>query len=218
MKTTKTAGTSVEIALSKFCGPDDVITPLSRNDGKMRTRLGYPGPQNHYLPISSYGVKDFVNWLIKRDKKHFFNHISAKEVKAYIGDRVWRSYYKFCIERNPWDRCISLYFFRNRSEPRPLISKYIRSKAPLVLKKRGYDIYTINGTVAVDKVCRYENLTMELDEVRKHVGIPEKLQLPRAKSQFRKDKRSYQEILGRADKARIAELFHDEINLFGYQW
>ena len=36
IKTNKTAGTSIEIALSKFCGGDDVITPISRDDEAMR--------------------------------------------------------------------------------------------------------------------------------------------------------------------------------------
>ena len=32
LKTRKTAGTSVEIALSKVCGPDDIITEISPED------------------------------------------------------------------------------------------------------------------------------------------------------------------------------------------
>ena len=218
LKTNKTAGTSIEIALSKFCGPDDIVTPISSEDEEMRRKLGYPGPQNYFLPISSYNVYDVARWLIKRKKKHFYNHITAKEVKAYIGDQVWNSYYKFCIERNPWDRCISLYYWSNKSEPRPTISEFISSNTPLTLKKKGYELYTIDGRLAVDKICKFENLSQELEEVRKQVGIPEKLELPRAKSKFRKDKRNYRDILGEADKAKIADLFHDEISLFGYKW
>ena len=99
-----------------------------------------------------------------------------------------------------------------------MISKFISSKIPLLLRKRGYKLYTIDGKVAVDKICRFENLSKELEEVRKQVGIPEKLELPRAKSRYRKDKRHYRDILGEADRARIADLFHDEISLFGYEW
>jgi hypothetical protein len=156
--------------------------------------------------------------LFKRESKQFYNHIPATEVKALVDDEVWNSYYKFCIERNPWDRCISLYYWRYKSEPRPPISEFIESDIPQLLKKKGYEVYTIDGGLAVDKICRFENLSEELEEVRKKVGIPEKLELPRAKSKFRKDKRDYREIFGEADKARIADLFHDEINLFGYEF
>ena len=139
-------------------------------------------------------------------------------MKARVREHVWNSYYKFCIERNPWDRCISLYYWCNQSDPRPTISEFISSNAPLRLKKRGYELYTIDGRLAVDKVCRFENLSEELEEVRKQVGIPEKLDLPRAKSKYRKDKRNYRDILEEADKAIIADLFHHEISLFGYEW
>ena len=39
LKTRKTAGTSVEIALSKVCGPDDIITEISPED--QAAWLGY---------------------------------------------------------------------------------------------------------------------------------------------------------------------------------
>ena len=68
LKTNKTAGTSIEIALSKFCGPSDIITPISPEDEEMRRKLGYLGSQNYVLPISSYSVYDVYKWLIKQKK------------------------------------------------------------------------------------------------------------------------------------------------------
>jgi hypothetical protein len=44
------------------------------------------------------------------------------------------------------------------------------------------------------------------------------LELPSAKSGFRKDKGSYRGILGKEEKARIAKLFRDEIDLLGYEF
>jgi hypothetical protein len=218
LKTKKTAGTSIEIALSKYCGADDIITPISPEDEKKRCDLGYLRPQNYLSPIWDYGVQDMIKALIKGNKKkRFHNHISAKKVKARIGEQVWDSYYKFCFERNPWDRIISLYYFNYRSEPRPTISEFVGSTIPLSLKRGGFEIYTIDGQIAVDKICRFENLSEELEVIRKQLGIPEKLDLPRAKSTFRKDKRSYRDILGEAEKEKIEELFRDEINLFGYK-
>jgi hypothetical protein len=218
LKTNKTAGTSVEIALSKFCGPEDIITPISPEDEDMRRSLGYRGPQNCEMPIQKYSLYGAVKRLIGRNKMQFYNHITAKEVKAFIGDQVWHDYYKFCIERNPWDRVISLYYHKYKAEPRPTISEFVSSTDPLILRERGYKLYTINGHVAVDKICKFENLSEELEEVRAQLGISEELDLPRAKSKYRKDKRNYQDILGDSDKAKILELFHDEINLCGYNF
>jgi hypothetical protein len=36
LRTKKTAGTSIELALSDLCGPDDIITPLTGEDEARR--------------------------------------------------------------------------------------------------------------------------------------------------------------------------------------
>lgn len=219
IKTNKTAGTSIEIALSKFCGPDDIITPLPTADEKIRSALGYPGPQNYIPYIWNCPLWDHIRWLRKIKRKRRFNeHMAAWDVKAHIKEELWSNYYKFCFERNPWDRVISQYYWKYPSQPRPEVSKFIYSELTLQLKKRGYGLYAVDGKIVVDKVCKFENISAELEEFRKHVGIPEKLVLPRAKSSTRQDKRSYRDILNESDKTKISELFQDEINLFGYKF
>jgi hypothetical protein len=219
LKTTKTAGTSIEIALSKFGGPEDVITPITPEDEKIRKELGYLGPMNYLAPLRGYGIKDLALFLLKRRRKRwFYNHITAKEVRARIGQPVWDGYFKFCVERNPWDRVVSLYYWQNRMEPRQPFSAFVQSDAPLSLKQKGFDLYTIDGRVAVDKICKYENLSEELESIRTRVGIPEKLDLPHAKARFRKEKESYRDIYGEMEKEKIAELFSAEIKLFGYEF
>ena len=219
LKTNKTAGTSIEIALSKFCGPDDIITPISQEDEKTRENLGCRGPQNYLAPIWNYTAKDVARLLRRGIRKpKFYHHISAQVVKELMGEQVWNRYYKFCFERNPWDRLLSLYHWRCRTGQRPSITEFIQSDVPLVLKRKGFELYTINGEVVVDKVCRYEAIAEELEAVRVKLGIPDKLDLPQAKSRFRKDKRSYRELLDQNQQAKIAELFSEEIRLLGYEF
>ena len=176
IKTSKTAGTSIEIALSKFCGAEDIITPITSTDERIRSRLGYRGPQN-YLPLNSdVGSGEAVKAPGSRRKKcRFINHSRAKKIRKCMGEGVWNSYYKFCFERNPWDRFISLYYWRCRSQPPPTISAFLDSDIPLNLKKKGIELYTIDGEIAVDRVCLYENLTEELETIRRTIL----LQFPR---------------------------------------
>lgn len=219
LKTNKTAGTSIEIALSKFCGPEDIIAPVSPEDEILRRKLGYPGPQNYLAPIWSYSFRELFRLLTRGEKKRrFFNHITAGEVKNLIGKPKWDSYFKFCFERNPWDRIISQYYWKHQSEPRPPISDFISSMYIRSLKKKGYMIYTIDGRIAVDRVCKFEKIHEELEAVRKQVGIADQIKLPHTKSHHRKDKRSYRDIFGEEDKAKIADLFRYEIDSFGYKW
>jgi len=72
IKTNKTAGTSIEIALSKYCGSNDIITPISDEDEEIRRQLGYRGPQNYLYPIHDYGVRDYIRVMRKGKKRKFF--------------------------------------------------------------------------------------------------------------------------------------------------
>ena len=206
LKTNKTAGTSTEIALSKFCGPDDVITPISPEDELLRGKLGFSAPQNYACQRAG------------SEEVTFYNHMPAAEIRAAIDPAIWHGYFKFCVERNPWDRMVSLYYWRCRSEPRPSIQEFLDSDVPADLKRRGSEIYTIDGKVVVDHIVRYENLDAELEDIRLRLGIPERLVLPRAKSRFREGGRDYREILGHAERDAIAAMFSEEITRFGYSF
>ena len=53
IKTRKTAGTSIEIALSAHCGPDDIMSPISKEDekasGKKKGTRNTPGSTKIFL-------------------------------------------------------------------------------------------------------------------------------------------------------------------------
>jgi hypothetical protein len=121
LKTKKTAGTSIELALSELCGPQDIITPLTKIDEALRE--GKRGAQNW----RRHGWWGSPRPLWKRrflkftaEDYGFYNHMPAVEAKALINDdKVWRSYFKFAFDRNPWDRQVSFYHHRYRREAEP---------------------------------------------------------------------------------------------------
>lgn len=194
----------MEIALSKYCGPDDVITPLTGADEAVREALGYRGPQNIYLPGAG--------------ERCFYNHIPARVIRSWVGPEVWNSYYKFCFERNPWDRVISLYYWRCNREPRPGLTRFLLTDTPSVLKKKGYEVYIIDGRIAVDRVYLYEELEQSLETIARQLGLQGSLSLPRTKDAYRKDARHYREILSESEATYIGRMFADEIRLFGYSY
>ncbi|MEL6553962.1 MAG: sulfotransferase family 2 domain-containing protein [Cyanobacteria bacterium J06621_11] len=216
IKTEKTAGTSVEIALSKFCGDDDIITPLVPKDEKIRREISGRSAQNYLVPKDKYTPRKWAKLLLKGKPSEFYNHITAREVKQFVSQDVWDSYFKFCFERNPWDKVISWYYWRYKSEPRPSITAFIRSGE--AKKVSGYPLYTINGQVVADKIGLFENLTEELASISTQLQLPTKIELPQTKSGFRKDRRHYSDILTEIEKAAIATLFQREIQLLGYTY
>src|SRR5262245_17789398 len=118
LKTRKMAGTSVELALRQLCGPDDIIAAIGDAKERRQQVLHYQGrpPQNWRV----HGWWQSPRPLFKRywfrfspGDYGFYNHIPAKQARTLLNDdKVWRSYFKFAFERNPWDRhkCPSIIF------------------------------------------------------------------------------------------------------------
>jgi hypothetical protein len=82
IKTRKTAGSSIEAALSQLLGPDDTATGSER-DGT---------PRQTYEP----GMTGHMPW-------HRVSKIAGKE--------NFRRYKKFCVERNCYDKAVSAWLY-----------------------------------------------------------------------------------------------------------
>jgi hypothetical protein len=223
LKTAKTAGTSIEIALSRYCGPADVITEISTEDEALRAELGFRGAQNFHYPLTHYRAEDW--WRLARGRRRLLQqHERADRVRGFTGDDVFRDYSTLAFERNPWDRVISWYYwlrFRragSHKDPGPSLVDFLDSPLLPELKRKGWGIYTIDGEVAVDRVARYEDLEAELERFGETVGLPGPLAVPRTKDSQRSDRRHYREVLRDEDAEKIAKLFADEIALFGYEY
>lgn len=218
VKTHKTAGTSIEIALSQFCGNEDVITPISSQDEEIRSQLGYHGPRNYFLPADGKAKDASTSLPSANGTWRFFNHISARRIRERVGLEVWNSYFKFCFVRNPWDQVISQYHYLYPSDPRPSLSDCIMSPNSRVLQS-DLGIYTADKQLLVDYVGRYESLEEDLGYVEAVLKLPARLTpLPRAKTDYRKDRRHYREVLQPAQRERIEEFFKAEIRMFDYKW
>ncbi len=213
IKTQKTAGTSIEIALSKLCGPDDIITRISSVDEKLRRSLGYPGAQNCYKSWPEFNRTDWYRQLVKfRRPKKYYNHMPASLVREYIGEKVWNSYYKFCFERNPWDKAISFYYWQNKSEPRPRFEDFLNPSLS------EYSLYSINNELAVDRVYRFEEMDTAMQDLAERLHLPEVPQLPVTKKGTNKHKSGYQEFYSEDARQKVASIFAKEIALLDYHF
>lgn len=201
MKTRKTAGTSVEIALSRVCGPDDVITPVTDEDEELRRAAGGRGPQ-HFEDPPHLG-------------RRAFNHMPVSMVRKMLGRKRFESYLSFAVERNPWDAVVSLYHWRYRDEPAGDFAAFVASSAVAEFATKNQRIYRLQGRVAVDRVLRYEDLASELGSVWTSLGLPGSPDLPHAKGGLR-PRASYREYYDDATRERVAELFAAPIQDLGY--
>ena len=207
LKTRKTASTSMEIALRGFCGPRCVITRFSPADEVANHGLGHRGPQND-------------SWIDSNGKPtRLMNHCQAMRARTVVGESVWKNYFKFTIERCPYEKAISEYYFATRkSGAKITLSDFLESSQTATLSN--WDIYTIDEKIAVDFVGRYENLDDELQQIANLAGLKRPLVLPvyRAKGAFRLDPRGHREVMSFRDREIIEKICAKEIEAFDFRW
>ncbi|WKU42627.1 hypothetical protein Q3V23_00245 [Streptomyces sp. VNUA116] len=214
IRTRKTAGTSVEIALSRHAGEDDVITSLSLRDEALRAREGGRPPQNHLRSGLTPGDTPVPPGA--GDGVRFYNHMLAVQVRAELGAQTWEQYLTVCLERSPYEKVISLYFHRHRTEPRTPLDAFISSGE--FRDALNWPLYTdAGGRILVDVIIRHEQLQAGLDDVCRRLALPP-LNLPRAKAHFRPPGTTYRDILTPRARRAVEEAYAAEFEHHGYTW
>jgi len=239
LKTRKTASGSMEVALGKVCGPEDWLCPTG--DGK---DMGL-GEQNNKKKITQLNGRDLGNFCasifknIKKGKPEFnqswqkmfriikSSHYNAENLRIVCGSEIWNSYYKFCFERNPFDRLVSFYHWRTKKfENPPSFKEFALSivqgsrKEQARLKASNFSnrpFYEINGEIVVDRVCRFENLQDEIADFFSMKGIKWDGNLLHTKGGFR-PKRNYREYYDAELKKKCEKAFKFEMERFGYEF
>jgi hypothetical protein len=141
----------------------------------------------------------------------------AREVKQRVPVDVWNSYFKFCVERNPWDKVLSHYHMHAHRAGSLSLDQYFETgkfpvNFPRYTDRTGRDII-------VDRILRYEHLNTELAEVFSQLNIPFDGSLGvRAKSEYRTERKPYQLVFNDAQRRIVEQVFAREIELHGYRF
>jgi Sulfotransferase family len=215
IKSLKTAGTSIEAALSNSCSGSDVVTPLGDYE---------------------FNRDETGAWVHKSmNEGSYLQHDNALTVRGSLPPQIWSSYFKFSITRNPWDRALSYFFWDKRKDSSlaPPKRLYHTLGVPYddftPVKNRFTDFikggtlenndafYVIDDRLCVDFVIRYEHLDGDCREVCSRTGI-EPFQIPRLKTGIRKNKRHYTEYFDDETRDIVAELHRNDIRLFNYRF
>ena len=215
IKSAKTAGTSLEAALSHYCSGSDVVTPL----GDFSINRDEKGQWVH----KAMNAGDFQQ------------HDWGVTVRDRVGPEIWNGYFKFSIARNPWDRVVSLFTWKARNNPelQPKPHFYNRLGVPFdefretrklfadFVKtgswKTNDRFYIIDDELCVDFIIRYERLTDDTLEVCHKIGVPP-VELPRLKSGMRPGHHHYSEYYDDETKAIVGERHEHDLRLFGYHF
>lgn len=222
IKTTKTAGTSVELFLRQFCGPDDIVTTLRPDEEREAMALGLPGPHNvGSRPLAPWEVRRAdlrraVGWRRWPDRRRFYGHQPARLVRDALGAATWRDYRTFTVVRDPWEVAVSRFFWKSR--PSKPTRRHVSLDDAVEMAGRNWGIYSIDDAVGVDIVLRHERLDEDLTNLCAALGLEPSLPLPQAKSGHRPPGTAPDAVLSTAQARRVAELARREIEVFGFEW
>lgn len=223
IKTFKTASSTLEACLSRFCGKDDVVTSLGTEEDGIRRQMYGVKPQNYFrtVPLSKYHKDDWAKLIFKRcrlTESIFTRHMPAWQIKAKLGEDIWNEYFKFCFVRNPWDRALSNYYFCKGNGSVSNLDEYFKGNYGI---NNNYHMYTINDELAVDFLGRYETLNEDFDVVCKKLNIPFDGQLLNLKGNYKSPdvrKKHYSEVWTPEQSQIIAHKCSKEIALLGYDF
>lgn len=156
-------------------------------------------------------------------------HKTALEKMQQLGSRAWEKKYKFTIVRNPWDKVVSHYLYRVKTNQTALgvssidFKEWVRltyheqdpeyMDIPLMFKPQMDWITDEKGKVLVDFIGKFEHLEKDFNSVCGHLGINAKL--PHLKKTTRERYNTYYD-----DRTIeiVANWFERDIDYFGYEF
>ena len=99
VKTHKTAGSSLEVALARECAAQDIVSHMEDNIAS--------GLPRNYGPTSAlgpwYNRSRLLRKLVHRHSPllgaYYYEHMPAWRIRELVGEEVWGSYFTFCFDR-----------------------------------------------------------------------------------------------------------------------
>lgn len=162
---------------------------------------------------------------VRNAQKHAFGKAF---VPHHLSKGQWDEYYKFAVVRNPWDRLISEFHWRQtRPAHRPStnLDEFITYCEKRMNSKSSRDIYWAHaqlqsdfvtgrkGKLLVDKLYRFENMPDT------YIDLARKLNLPlRNEKHNTSDHKHYREYYNTKQRDRVAKLYRKDIEGFGYEF
>jgi len=156
-------------------------------------------------------------------------HFTALEHKNRLGDYSWGEMFKFSFVRNPWDKVVSHYFHRvktnqtglgkNRIDFNEWVKLTYGEQDPRYFDYPKYFMPQINwltdekGEIMVDFVGRFENLENDFQLICERIG--RNVDLPNVN---KSKHREYQYYYDDATKEIVRGWFEKDIGFFNYSF
>ena len=162
------------------------------------------------------------NNISRKDGGPISGHLAiidiAKVLNKSIADLI-SNFYIFSIERNPYDKCVSSYFFSKNNKDNFLTFLKYSKTIP-----KDWSKYTINNNI-IGTVYKYENFNKMFNELNYYLNLKSNNLLNldefnnyNLKSNHRPKNESYKKYYNEETKKFVEDNFKNEIYKFGYNF
>jgi hypothetical protein len=142
-------------------------------------------------------------------------HVSWKYIKNNFSFE-WQNYYKFAVERNPWDKVVSYYYWYQKIKPGKVKNGfYYFLKDTKFASLNDWKLYTNNNTIVVDDLIPYEKLHSKLHKIQ--IPYNNELLTTFVKNETRKNK-DYKELYNPITADIVRQNFLNVIEHFEYKF
>ena len=197
-------------------------------------------PKNAGSSITQYFKSNFLeselkHWALSNQTKHeTYFEIQKKGknlsiLKNFFFDASFLDFYKFAVVRNPYDRMVSLYFYLKQRHSQNLLEKnnvdsfdefiYLLENSDSWI----YNLYSTklqlkylvdeNQIVAMNYICRFENIHQDLATVSKQIGV--NIKLPHENKSCHS---SYKKYYTNNTKSIVSKYYSKDLNFLNYQF
>lgn len=158
-----------------------------------------------------------------------FEHLTAAEKKAEVGEQKWQDKFTFAFIRNPFDKVCSHYRYRVKTnqtklQDNPLsFADWVRRSyyekdpfyhdSPKMFMPQSQWLSDASGNIMVDQVYRFENLEKDFHDLCQRLDLD--AQLPHLKASKKVDYRTYYD---EGTKDLVANLFNEDLMAFDYRY
>lgn len=203
LRTEKTASTSLFDALYPHLVPEDEVADLDRPAWAK------------YSPIH--------HGALKRTFPRLFGlhpHATAAQVRAVVGRKIFDSYFTFTVERNPWDRQVSLYTHREWKKGKgpenfdqDMRSLWYRNTE--YCRLNNWAMYAIGNRIVLDKVYDYARLDEAIADLCQRFGLDRGLDMPRRR-EYVSNRPHYSSYYTDYTRDLVHRWYRREIDALGY--